>query len=123
MDELAPRRDLRSLARRRAGTRHAHRGLDPRHGVDDGGDRERAPRAGRGRRGVHPAAPERRGRGARGPGMSTVVLVGTLDTKGAEIDFVRGRLEELGAEVLVVDAGVMDQVAWRADVTADEVAA
>jgi uncharacterized protein (UPF0261 family) len=55
--------------------------------------------------------------------VSTVVLVGTLDTKGAEIDFVRRRLEELGAEVLVVDAGVMDQGAWRADVTANEVAA
>src|SRR6185503_17578091 len=30
---------------------------------------------------------------------------------------------ELGAEVLVVDAGVMDQTAWRAEVSADEVAA
>ena len=55
--------------------------------------------------------------------MSTVVLVGTLDTKGAEIDFVRRRLVELGADVLVVDAGVMDQSAWRAEVSADEVAA
>jgi len=55
--------------------------------------------------------------------MSTVVLVGTLDTKGAEIDFVRLRLEELGADVLVVDAGVMDQTLWRADVSADAVAA
>ena len=54
--------------------------------------------------------------------MSTVVLVGTLDTKGAELDFVRGRLRELGAEVVVVDAGVMDQTAWTADVAADEVA-
>jgi uncharacterized protein (UPF0261 family) len=55
--------------------------------------------------------------------MSTVVLVGTLDTKGAEIDFVRRRLEALGADVLVVDAGVMDQTMWRADVSADTVAA
>jgi uncharacterized protein (UPF0261 family) len=55
--------------------------------------------------------------------VSTVVLVGTLDTKGAEIDFVRRRLVELGADVLVVDAGVMDQSAWRAEVRADEVAA
>ena len=54
--------------------------------------------------------------------MSTVVLVGTLDTKGAEIDFVRRRLLELGADVLVIDAGVMDQGAWTADVGADQVA-
>jgi uncharacterized protein (UPF0261 family) len=54
--------------------------------------------------------------------VSTVVLVGTLDTKGAEIDFVRRRLRELGAEVLVIDAGVMDQSAWTADVAADRVA-
>ena len=55
--------------------------------------------------------------------MSTVVLVGTLDTKGAEIEFVRQRLSELGVDVLVIDAGVMTQSAWRADVDADEVAA
>ena len=54
--------------------------------------------------------------------MSTVVLVGTLDTKGAEIEFVRERLRELGAEVLVIDAGVMDHGSWTADVAADEVA-
>src|SRR5262245_30831007 len=59
----------------------------------------------------------------RGSGVSTVVLVGTLDTKGAEIDFVRRRLAELGADVLVIDAGVTDQTSWRADVGADEVAA
>ena len=55
--------------------------------------------------------------------MSTVVLVGTLDTKGAEIDFVRARLEELGADVLVVDAGVMDHGLGSPDVSADAVAA
>ena len=54
--------------------------------------------------------------------MSTVVLVGTLDTKGPELDFVRRRLADLGAEVLVVDAGVMGHEAWRADIGADEVA-
>jgi uncharacterized protein (UPF0261 family) len=54
--------------------------------------------------------------------VSTVVLVGTLDTKGAEIEFVRERLRELGAEVLVIDAGVMDHGSWTADVPADEVA-
>ena len=54
--------------------------------------------------------------------MSTVVLVGTLDTKGAELDFVRRRLLDLGTDVLLVDAGVMDH-SWDADIPADRVAA
>lgn len=55
--------------------------------------------------------------------MPTIVLLGTLDTKGAEYDFVRRRLVELGCRVLVVDAGTMGQSAWPVDVSADEVAA
>ena len=38
--------------------------------------------------------------------MPTVVLLGTLDTKGAEYAFLRERLREHGVEVLLVDAGV-----------------
>jgi uncharacterized protein (UPF0261 family) len=38
--------------------------------------------------------------------MATVVLLGTLDTKGAEYAFLRERLLEHGVDVLVVDAGV-----------------
>jgi uncharacterized protein (UPF0261 family) len=40
--------------------------------------------------------------------VSTVVLLGTLDTKGAEYAFLRDRLLEHGVEVLLVDAGVND---------------
>jgi uncharacterized protein (UPF0261 family) len=38
--------------------------------------------------------------------MSTVVLLGTLDTKGAEYAFLRERLLEHDVDVLLVDAGV-----------------
>ena len=38
--------------------------------------------------------------------MPTVVLLGTLDTKGIEYAFLRDRLREHGVEVLLVDAGV-----------------
>jgi uncharacterized protein (UPF0261 family) len=38
--------------------------------------------------------------------MATVVLLGTLDTKGAEYAFLRERLLEHGVDVLLVDAGV-----------------
>ena len=54
--------------------------------------------------------------------MATVVLLGTLDTKGIEFDYLRGRLRELGVDVVLVDAGVFEPLA-EADVTQDEVAA
>jgi uncharacterized protein (UPF0261 family) len=38
--------------------------------------------------------------------MPTVVLLGTLDTKGAEYAFLRDRLLEHGVDVILVDAGV-----------------
>jgi uncharacterized protein (UPF0261 family) len=54
--------------------------------------------------------------------MATVVLLGTLDTKGKEYDYLRDRLREQGVDVLLVDAGVFEPLA-TADVPQDEVAA
>jgi uncharacterized protein (UPF0261 family) len=45
-----------------------------------------------------------------------VVLIGTLDTKGREIEFVRDLLRERGVETLVVDASVLGEPAIAADV-------
>jgi uncharacterized protein (UPF0261 family) len=53
---------------------------------------------------------------------ATVVLVGTLDTKGPEYAFVRDRLVELGVRVVLVDAGVLGEPFIAADVTREEVA-
>jgi uncharacterized protein (UPF0261 family) len=39
----------------------------------------------------------------------TIVIVGTLDTKGAEIGYLRDRLRELGLETLVIDSGILDE--------------
>jgi uncharacterized protein (UPF0261 family) len=55
--------------------------------------------------------------------MATVVLLGTLDTKGAEYDFVRRRLRGLGCEVVMVDAGPLGQTRHPVDFGPDEVAA
>ena len=53
--------------------------------------------------------------------MPTVVLAGTLDTKGHEYAFVRDRLREHGVDVLLVDVGVYaPQV--EPDVSREEVA-
>ena len=55
--------------------------------------------------------------------MTTVVLVGTLDTKGVEYAYFRARLHELGVATILVDAGVMGAQGVTPDITADEVAA
>ena len=36
----------------------------------------------------------------------TVVIIGTLDTKGAEIAYLRDRLQALGLNTIVVDFGI-----------------
>jgi uncharacterized protein (UPF0261 family) len=38
-----------------------------------------------------------------------IALIGTLDTKGAEIGYVRDRLRALGARPLVVDSGILGE--------------
>jgi uncharacterized protein (UPF0261 family) len=54
--------------------------------------------------------------------MPTIVLLGTLDTKAAEYDFVRRRLFQQGCDVVVVDVGVMGQDRMPVDIGPDEVA-
>ena len=51
-----------------------------------------------------------------------IALVGTLDTKGAEIAYVRDRLRKLGAEPVVVDSGILGEPGCEADVTRELVA-
>jgi uncharacterized protein (UPF0261 family) len=54
--------------------------------------------------------------------MATVVLLGTLDTKGREYDYLRDRLREHGVDVVLVDVGVFEPLA-QAEVTREQVAA
>ena len=51
-----------------------------------------------------------------------IALVGTLDTKGAEIAYVRDRLLELGTRPVVIDSGILGKPGCVADVTREEVA-
>jgi uncharacterized protein (UPF0261 family) len=41
--------------------------------------------------------------------VNTVLLIGTLDTKGPEIAYLRDRLQALGNTTLVVDAGILGE--------------
>ncbi len=51
----------------------------------------------------------------------SVVLIGTLDTKGVELGFVRDVLRESGLETLVIDAGSLGPAALTPDIGRDEV--
>ena len=51
----------------------------------------------------------------------SIFLLATLDTKGAEADFVRDRLVALGMQVILVDTGCLGQPAVNADVSREEV--
>ncbi len=50
-----------------------------------------------------------------------VYLIGTLDTKGHEVAFVRDELRALGIDVAVVDAGCLNQPTITADITREAV--
>jgi uncharacterized protein (UPF0261 family) len=54
--------------------------------------------------------------------MTAVALIGTLDTKGDEIAYVRERLIALGVEVVVVDSGILGDPGCEADISHEEVA-
>jgi uncharacterized protein (UPF0261 family) len=51
----------------------------------------------------------------------SVLLIGTLDTKGVEVAYVRDRLRAAGAAVMVVDAGVLTPPAFAPDVPREAV--
>jgi len=55
--------------------------------------------------------------------MPTVVLVGTLDTKGHEYAFLRDRVREHGVDVVLVDCGIIGEPLCEPDVRREEVAA
>ena len=49
-------------------------------------------------------------------GSKTVLLVGTLDTKGAEYAYLRERLRAHGVDSILADAGVNEPVGAEPDV-------
>jgi uncharacterized protein (UPF0261 family) len=54
--------------------------------------------------------------------MTAVALIGTFDTKGVELDFVRGQLRQRGVTVVAIDAGIMGEPCSQVDITAEAVA-
>lgn len=54
--------------------------------------------------------------------MKTILLIGALDTKGAEYTFVKDEIERRGHRAFVVNTGVMGEPAFTPDVSAADVA-
>jgi len=51
-----------------------------------------------------------------------IVIVGTLDTKGDKIAYLKQLIEKKGNKTLVVDCGVLDEPLFKADISREEVA-
>ncbi len=57
------------------------------------------------------------------PSRKTVVVMGTMDTKGAELSYLARRIEEAGCRAVLLDVGAHYQSELPADITMDEIAA
>ncbi len=54
--------------------------------------------------------------------MATVVLLGTLDTKGVEYEYVRKRIRAEGCDTVLIDAGILGTPLTQPDIFREEVA-
>lgn len=54
--------------------------------------------------------------------MKTILLIGALDTKGAEYTFVKNEIERRGHRAFVINTGVLNEPAFMPDVSAADVA-
>lgn len=54
--------------------------------------------------------------------MATILLIGTLDTKGIEFAFVRDLIVERGHQTIVIDAGISAEPLFPPDIAAEAVA-
>jgi uncharacterized protein (UPF0261 family) len=51
-----------------------------------------------------------------------IVVIGTLDTKGKEVEYVKNLIEKYGHKALVIDAGVLGEPLFKPDVSRERVA-
>ena len=52
----------------------------------------------------------------------TIVIVGTLDTKGDEVDLLRSFITKRGHQVIVIDTGILNGAQTHADIDRNEIA-
>jgi uncharacterized protein (UPF0261 family) len=51
-----------------------------------------------------------------------IVIIGTLDTKGEEFNFLKNEIEKLGADTTVIDCGIIGKPMMKSDITRFQVA-
>lgn len=54
--------------------------------------------------------------------MKTIAIIGALDTKGPEFEFLKNEIEKRGFQTFVINVGVLGSPAFTPDVAAEEVA-
>ena len=54
--------------------------------------------------------------------MRTILIIGTLDTKGNQIQFLKNQIENAGHSVMIMDNSTREAPSSKADITCDEVA-
>ena len=52
----------------------------------------------------------------------TIAIVGTLDTKGEELKYVKELIERRGYKTVVIDGGILGQPLFRPDISREQVA-
>ena len=53
--------------------------------------------------------------------MKKIALIGTLDTKGEEVAFLKGIIEERGHRAIVIDIGLLGPTPFPPDIPREEV--
>jgi uncharacterized protein (UPF0261 family) len=51
-----------------------------------------------------------------------IVIVGTLDTKGEEVKYIKGLIEKRGHKAIVIDTGILGAAPFPAEITREQVA-
>lgn len=54
--------------------------------------------------------------------MKTILIVSVLDTKGVEVAFLRDQIKSMGANVIIMDCGILGEPYFKAEITREEVA-
>ena len=52
----------------------------------------------------------------------SIAIIGTLDTKGDQVDYLAKRIQKKGCKTIIVDVGVLGSVPFEPDITRYEIA-
>ena len=50
----------------------------------------------------------------------TILCIGTLDTKGEEVDYIKNQIVKRNHKVMVIDPGILGEPLFAADITRED---